>query len=134
MIHLRDYKYLILYLGAYKLPGQSPEIDLHFKLMTEYDETSKLLEHRSNCIISIESDMSDINDIVKSLNILVNTQGAELDTIESHMGKTYTHVVSGNVHLKKASKYQVSKRGIMCYLLLLLILVVAIIVIAKELS
>ena len=97
--------------------------------MTEYQETSKLLEERSNVIISIESDMSDINDIVRSLNTLVHNQGAELDTIESHMGKTYKHVVSGKVHLKKASQYQSSGRRIMCYLLLLLIIVMLIVII-----
>lgn len=93
----------------------------------EFDQ--QMLLEREQRIQQIESDMIDVNQIMKELSAMVQEQGEHLsmkeycyvtftssfltlhfclsDSIENNIDRTYTHVEDGRQELEKASSHQV---------------------------
>ncbi|CAG9854650.1 unnamed protein product [Phyllotreta striolata] len=69
-----------------------------------------LLVERETRIRQIESDILDVNQIMRDLGALVHTQGETIDTIENSIDHAAGNVEEGAEHLVKASRYQTRYR------------------------
>lgn len=69
------------------------------------DATSEIIRERETCMIQIESDILDINNLMIDMSVLLQEQGLDLDNIENNIDKAVTHTNQGNKELEKAAKY-----------------------------
>lgn len=67
-------------------------------------------ENRMKNILTIQSDISDINNLFKDLNYYVNSQQENIDSIESSIESSKKNVMKASEELDKAEEYQ--KKGL----------------------
>ncbi|KAJ8922572.1 hypothetical protein NQ315_007602 [Exocentrus adspersus] len=90
-------------------------------------EHDMLLE-RETRIKQIESDVLDINQIMRELGSMVHEQGEVIDTIENRIDHAAGNVEEGTEQLVKASQYQTRFRKKMLILIIIGIIIIAIII------
>ncbi|XP_057369135.1 syntaxin-7-like [Daphnia carinata] len=90
----------------------------HQKLqeLKEIEFEQQMLLEREERIRQIESDMIDVNQIMKELSAMVQEQGENINSIENNVDRTYTHVEEGRQELEKASSHQKTHRKWLCFL------------------
>lgn len=91
------------------------------------DHTLVELEQRERDVRQLEEDIVAVNDIFKDLGTLIHTQGAVVDSIESHVEFTAENVESGVQQLREASSSQNKLRKRKVYIGIIVMIVVAII-------
>ncbi|KAL3266816.1 hypothetical protein HHI36_010970 [Cryptolaemus montrouzieri] len=91
-------------------------------------EQEMLLE-RETRIRQIESDVLNVNEIMRELGALVQEQGGTIDTIENSIDHAVGNVQEGTEQLIKASQYQRSRRMKLLYLVLIFAIITAILII-----
>jgi len=93
----------------------------HQKLQTlkQVEFEREMLVERDERIRQIESDVIDVNQIMKELSAIVQEQGENLNSIENNIDQTYTHVEEGRQQLEKASSYQRTHCKWLCFLAIL---------------
>ncbi|GFN94096.1 succinyl-coa:3-ketoacid-coenzyme a transferase 1, mitochondrial [Plakobranchus ocellatus] len=74
------------------------------------EQTLRDLEDRQKDILKLEKGVSEVNSLFKDLNLMVSTQGEQLNNIETAVDATTVHVESGNVQLAKAKAHQSKAR------------------------
>ncbi|XP_028918986.1 t-SNARE domain-containing protein 1 isoform X2 [Ornithorhynchus anatinus] len=91
------------------------------------------IRQREEAVQQIESDMLDVNQIIKDLASMVYEQGDTIDSIEGNLETAASNVESANEQLAKASRHQHRARKMKCCLissgmtiLLVVILIIAI--------
>ncbi|KAK9869971.1 hypothetical protein WA026_006068 [Henosepilachna vigintioctopunctata] len=89
----------------------------------------EMLIERETRIMQIESDILNVNDIMRELGSLVHEQGSTIDTIENSIDHAVGRVEEGTEQLIKASVYQRKKRWKLLYLILVIAVVTAILII-----
>lgn len=113
--------------SAWQASGQAllPEI-------TEEDlEAMRLHE---DAILQIESNLLDVNQIIKDLASMVSEQGDTIDSIEANLEAASSHTEAASELLAGASRHQLQRRKIKCYFLSagVTILMVIILIIATS--
>lgn len=86
------------------------------KQLKEVEFEQQMLIEREQRIQQIESDMIDVNQIMKELSAMVHEQGENINSIENNIDRTYTHVEEGRQELEKASSHQKAHRKWLCFL------------------
>ncbi|NXX92560.1 TSNA1 protein, partial [Centropus bengalensis] len=71
------------------------------------EEDLEAIRHWEEAIQQIESDMLDVNQIIKELASMVHEQGDTIDSIEANIESASSNVESANEQLAKASQHQV---------------------------
>ncbi|KAK8732596.1 hypothetical protein OTU49_006837 [Cherax quadricarinatus] len=89
-------------------------------------ETAMHLE-REQRVRQLETDIIDINEVMRDLSSMVTAQGEIVDSIEDNVESAHSHVEEGREELLKAASYQNKSRRRMCLCILILIIVLAII-------
>ncbi|XP_069813124.1 t-SNARE domain-containing protein 1 isoform X3 [Dendropsophus ebraccatus] len=98
------------------------------------DEDLDQIRQKEEAIKQIESDMLDVNQIMKDLASIVYEQGHDIDSIEANIESASSHVESANRQLAKASQHQRRARKVKCCLIstgLFVALVIIIIIVAS---
>ncbi|XP_066031402.1 t-SNARE domain-containing protein 1 isoform X4 [Chamaea fasciata] len=81
-----------------------------------------------------QSDMLDVNQIIKDLASMVHEQGDTIDSIEANIEASSSNVESANEQLAKASQHQLRARKMKCCLLSIALAVLLLIVIIIAVS
>ncbi|XP_074037650.1 syntaxin 13 [Leptinotarsa decemlineata] len=90
-------------------------------------EQDMLLERESR-IRQIESDILDVNQIMRELGSLVHVQGETIDSIENSIDHAVGNIEEGTEQLIKASRYQSRYRRKLVYLVLIGLVIAAILI------
>jgi len=95
-----------------------------------------MLIEREERIKEIESDILDVNKIMRELGTMINEQGDVIETIEGNIGVTHVQVDTGRQELEKAASYQRSYRKKLFCLLGTgaVVLIIVVIVLITELK
>nr|XP_034981782.1 t-SNARE domain-containing protein 1 isoform X2 [Zootoca vivipara] len=78
----------------------------HALLSEITEEDLEVIRQREEAIQQIESDMLDVNQIIKDLASMVYEQGDTIDSIEANIETASSNVQSANEQLAKASQHQ----------------------------
>ncbi|XP_066434826.1 t-SNARE domain-containing protein 1 isoform X2 [Eleutherodactylus coqui] len=98
------------------------------------DEDLDQIRQKEEAIKQIESDMLDVNQIMKDLASIVYEQGHDIDSIEANIETASSHVESANRQLAKASQHQRRARKVKCCLIssgVFVVLLIIIIIVAS---
>ncbi|KAB0799255.1 hypothetical protein PPYR_07229 [Photinus pyralis] len=101
--------------------SQSEQLQLSKQLAFEQD----LLVDRESRIRQIESDVLDVNQIMRELSALVHEQREHVDTIENSIDHAVGNVEEGTEQLLKASRYSRKYRIKLCILVLIAVVIVS---------
>jgi len=95
-----------------------------------------LLVEREERIRQIESDIIDVNEIMRDLGSMVAVQGDAIDSIEGNIQETYNDVEAGREELQKAVTYQTKRRKRLFCLLGtgFIVLIIVIIILVTDLK
>ncbi|XP_028591888.2 t-SNARE domain-containing protein 1 isoform X1 [Podarcis muralis] len=86
----------------------------HALLSEITEEDLQVIRQREEAIQQIESDMLDVNQIIKDLASMVFEQGDTIDSIEANIETASSNVQSANEQLAKASQHQRRARRVKC--------------------
>ncbi|XP_039189353.1 t-SNARE domain-containing protein 1-like, partial [Crotalus tigris] len=100
------------------------------------EEDLEAIRQREEAFQQIESDMLDVNQIIKDLASMVYEQGDTIDSIEANIETASSNVDSANEHLAKASQHQQRARRVKCCVISagLVVLLIFIIIIAVSIK
>jgi hypothetical protein len=76
------------------------------QLQEQLEFEQGMLIEREERIRQIESDILDVNSIMRELGTMVHEQGEAIETIEDNIGVAHTQVDVGRQELEKAAAYQ----------------------------
>ncbi|XP_008574540.1 PREDICTED: t-SNARE domain-containing protein 1 [Galeopterus variegatus] len=96
------------------------------------EEDLEAIRLREEAILQMESDLLDVNQIIKDLASMVSEQGDAVDSIEASLEAASSHAEAASELLAGASRHQLQRRKIKCYflsagvtVLLVIILIIA---------
>uniref|UniRef100_A0A4X1SFN7 t-SNARE domain containing 1 n=2 Tax=Sus scrofa TaxID=9823 RepID=A0A4X1SFN7_PIG len=81
------------------------------------EEDLEAMRLREEVILQIESDLLDVNQIVKDLASMVSEQGDVIDSIEAGLEAASSHAEAASELLAGASRHQLQRRKLKCYFL-----------------
>jgi len=81
------------------------------------EEDLEAIRLREEAILQIESDLLDVNQIIKDLASMVSEQGDAIDSIEASLEAASSHTEAASELLAGASRHQLQRRKIKCYFL-----------------
>lgn len=87
------------------------------------------IESRHVEILNLEQSVRELHELFRDMQILVDQQGEQIDTIESHVTHAAIDVEKGNAQLQIAHVYQKKSRKRMMCLCMCLLLILAIVII-----
>ncbi|XP_060051897.1 t-SNARE domain-containing protein 1 isoform X2 [Erinaceus europaeus] len=98
------------------------------------EEDLEAMRLHEEAVLQIESNMLDVNQIIKDLASMMSEQGATIDSIEANLEATSSHTEAATELLAGASRHQLQRRKIKCYFLSagITILIVIILIIATS--
>ncbi|KAG0714068.1 Syntaxin-12 [Chionoecetes opilio] len=97
------------------------------KQLEDLEFESAMHLEREQRVQRLESDIIDINEIMRDLSSMVTAQGDVVDSIEDNVEVAAGHVEEGREELIKAVRYQNKSRRKICICILILIIVLGII-------
>ncbi len=86
-----------------------------------------MIEERDQEIKTIQSQMSEVNEIFKDLHQLVTIHEDMIDNIETNISVAKTNTGRAVVEVKKASDYQQKSRSKLCLFLIIVTLILAVV-------
>eukprot|EP00029_Vermamoeba_vermiformis_P011425 TRINITY_DN6279_c0_g1_i1.p1 TRINITY_DN6279_c0_g1~~TRINITY_DN6279_c0_g1_i1.p1 ORF type:complete len:291 (-),score=99.23 TRINITY_DN6279_c0_g1_i1:85-957(-) len=86
-----------------------------------------MIEERDSEIKTIQSQMSEVNEIFKDLHQLVTIHEDMIDNIETNISVTKSNTGRAVVEVKKASDYQQKSRSKLCLFLIIVTLILAVV-------
>ncbi|XP_045479582.1 syntaxin-12 [Harmonia axyridis] len=89
----------------------------------------EMLMERETRIRQIESDVLNVNEIMRELGTLVHDQAEVIDTIENSIDHAVGNVEEGTEQLLKAAEYQKKRRWKLFWLVLILLIIAAFLII-----
>ncbi|KAI9090777.1 hypothetical protein K1719_028630 [Acacia pycnantha] len=90
-------------------------------------ETIKEIQERNEAVREIERNLKELHQVFMDMAVLVQSQGEQLDDIESHLARANSFVRSGVQQLHVAKKNQKNSRKWSSFAILLLLLVLLLI-------
>lgn len=109
-------------------PESSEEQQKQVQMANELRFEQDMLLEREAKIKQVESDILDINQIMRELGSMVHAQGETIDTIENSIDHAVGNVEEGAEQLIKASRYQNRYRRKVVYLALIGLIIAAILI------
>ena len=76
----------------------------------------------------IEKNLKELHQVFLDMAVLVQSQGEQLDDIESHVARAHSFVHTGTERLHTARKLQKNTRKWTCYSIILLLVIILIVV------
>ncbi|CAH9117764.1 unnamed protein product [Cuscuta europaea] len=132
----------------YTVTGESPEEEVLDKLIStgqsetfmqkaiqeqgrgEVMSTVMEIQERHEAVKEVERNLKELHQVFMDMAVLVETQGEQLDDIESQVQRANSVVRHGAHQLQEARTKQKSTRKWTCYALLLLLIIILIIVLS----
>ncbi|KAI7750565.1 hypothetical protein M8C21_022287 [Ambrosia artemisiifolia] len=93
-------------------------------------ETILEIQERHDAVTVIERNLKELHQVFMDMAVLVETQGEQLDDIESHVNRANSFVRGGAQQLQVARKTQLNTRKWTFFGFLLLLIIIAIIVLS----
>ncbi|KAL7612168.1 syntaxin-121 [Lactuca sativa] len=93
-------------------------------------ETILEIQERHDAVTVIERNLKELHQVFMDMAVLVESQGEQLDDIESHVNRANSFVRGGAQQLQVARKTQKNTRKWTCFGILLLLIIIAIIVLS----
>ncbi|GMI84812.1 PENETRATION1, syntaxin of plants 121, SYNTAXIN RELATED PROTEIN 1 [Hibiscus trionum] len=91
-------------------------------------ETMNEIQERNDAVKELEKNLKELHQVFLDMAVLVQTQGGELDDIESQVNQADSFVRDGANRLRTARDYQNNSRRWTCYALILLLLIILFVV------
>ncbi|CAJ1967283.1 unnamed protein product [Sphenostylis stenocarpa] len=91
-------------------------------------ETIQEIQERHDTVKEIERNLKELHQVFLDMAVLVQSQGEQLDDIESHVARANSYVRDGVHQIHVARKHQINSRKWSCIGILLLIIIILIIV------
>lgn len=102
------------------------------QLNTEINHRQAIIEEREEEIKTIESELYEINDIMKDLSTMVSEQGEHLVRIEDNILDARSHTEKAQTELVKAEGHQKSSRTKLCIILFIILIAIAGLIVALK--
>eukprot|EP00250_Pteridium_aquilinum_P002451 c12665_g1_i1 orf=117-1007(+) len=98
--------------------------------------TIEEIKERHDAVQQIEKNLLELHQIFLDMAVLVDAQGAQLNTIEASVTGALSFVERGTSQLRQARKLQKNTRKCMCIclIILLIIIIIAVVVLIKLLN
>jgi len=91
-------------------------------------DTINEIQERHDAVKDIEKNLKELHQVFLDMAVMVEHQGAQLDDIESHVGRASSFVRGGTDQLQTARVYQKNTRKWMCYAIIILIIIIVVVV------
>ncbi|KAF7818862.1 syntaxin-121-like [Senna tora] len=91
-------------------------------------DTIKEIQERHDAVKDLEKNLQELHQVFLDMAVLVQSQGEQLDDIESHVGRASSFVRSGAQQLQTARKHQKNTRKWMCYAIIILLVIILFVV------
>jgi DNA repair exonuclease SbcCD ATPase subunit len=108
--------------GDYGMASPGPQQSLDGFHAVAYTE-EEIIREKNQEIRALETDLQEINSLMREVAVLVNDQQTGIDSIEMNVESAGTQVQGGNKELGKALKYAQSSRKKMCCVIVLLMII-----------
>uniref|UniRef100_A0A5B6YJJ6 t-SNARE coiled-coil homology domain-containing protein n=1 Tax=Davidia involucrata TaxID=16924 RepID=A0A5B6YJJ6_DAVIN len=93
-------------------------------------DTIMEIQERHDAVKEMERNLKELHQVFLDMAVLVESQGEQLDDIESQVNRAHSFVVGGTQQLQEARKYQINSRKWTCYGIILLLVIVLIILLS----
>ncbi|KAL3623447.1 hypothetical protein CASFOL_032263 [Castilleja foliolosa] len=93
-------------------------------------DTIAEIQERHDAVKEMERNLMELHQVFMDMAVLVQSQGEQLDDIESQVNRASSFVRGGTQNLEVARKHQRSSRKWACYGIIILLIVVMIIVLS----
>ncbi|XP_073032857.1 syntaxin-121-like [Primulina eburnea] len=93
-------------------------------------DTIMEIQERHDAVKEIEKNLRELHQVFLDMAVLVQSQGEQLDDIESQVNRASSFVRGGTQQLEVARKHQKSSRKWACYGIILLLIIILIIVLS----
>lgn len=91
-------------------------------------DTIQEIQERHDTVKEIERNLLALHQVFMDMSVLVQSQGEQLDNIESHVARANSYVRGGVQQLHVARKHQKNTRKWTCIAILILLIIILIIV------
>ncbi|KAK7268109.1 hypothetical protein RIF29_20796 [Crotalaria pallida] len=91
-------------------------------------DTIQEIQERHDTVKEIERNLNELHQVFMDMAVLVQSQGEQLDDIESHVARANSFVRGGTQQLHVARKHQKNTRKWTCIAIILLLIIILIIV------
>jgi len=91
-------------------------------------DTIQEIQERHDTVKEIERNLKELHQVFLDMAVLVQSQGEQLDDIESHVARANSYVRGGVQQLHVARKHQKNTRKWTCIAIILLLIIILIIV------
>lgn len=88
------------------------------------------IQERHDAVMEIEKNLKELHQVFLDMRVLVESQGEQLDDIESHVQRASSYVDNGRRQLEVARKTQKNTRKWSCFAIILLLIIIAIVVLS----
>ncbi|XP_054777512.1 syntaxin-121-like [Prosopis cineraria] len=91
-------------------------------------DTINEIQERHDAVKDLEKNLQELHQVFVDMAVLVQSQGEQLDDIESHVARASSFVKSGAQQLQTARKHQKNTRKWTCYVITLLLVIILLVV------
>lgn len=95
-------------------------------------DTIMEIQERHDAVKEIEKNLKELHQVFLDMDVLVKTQGAQIDDIESAVQRASSFVSDGRQQLEVARKHQKNTRKWTCFGIILLLIIILIIVLSIQ--
>ncbi|CAA3019077.1 syntaxin-121-like [Olea europaea subsp. europaea] len=93
-------------------------------------DTIMEIQERHDAVREMEKNLKELHQVFMDMAVLVESQGEQLDDIESQVGRANSFVRGGTQQLQVARKHQKNTRKWTCFAIILLLIIILIIVLS----
>lgn len=91
-------------------------------------DTIQEIQERHDAVKDMEKNLKELHQVFLDMAVLVQSQGEQLDDIESHVARANSFVRGGTERLQTARKLQKNTRKWTCYAIIILLVIVLFVV------
>lgn len=95
-------------------------------------ETIMEIQERHDAVKEMEKNLRELHQVFLDMAVLVQSQGEQLDDIESHVNRANSFVRGGTHQLEVARKHQKNTRKWACFGIVLLLIIILIIILSVQ--
>ncbi|MED6108798.1 hypothetical protein PIB30_027489 [Stylosanthes scabra] len=93
-------------------------------------DTINEIQERHDAVKEIEKNLKELHQVFLDMAVLVQTQGEQLDDIESHVARAHSFVQTGTERLQTARKHQKNTRKWTCFCIILVLVIILVVLLA----
>ncbi|KAE9590786.1 hypothetical protein Lalb_Chr20g0111321 [Lupinus albus] len=91
-------------------------------------DTINEIQERHDAVKEIEKNLNELHQVFLDMSVLVQSQGEQLDDIESHVARANSFVTTATHELYVAKKHQKNTRKWTCYAIILILVIILFVV------